>query len=102
MSAAFNLVLSALYTVTGFLIKSTIAKFFLFFGLFFVTTEFVPILFTGAASLLPGTSAITNALGGLPAGIWYFLELMRIDIGLPSVISAWATRFVIRRIPIIG
>ena len=102
MSAAFNLVLSALYTAVGFLVKSTIGKFFLFFGLFFVTTEFVPILFSGATSLLPGTTAITNALSGLPPGIWYFLELMRIDIGLPAIISAWATRFVIRRIPIIG
>jgi hypothetical protein len=102
MSAAFNLVLSALYKLGGFLVTSVVAKFLLFFGLFFVTTEFVPILFSGASSLLPATTSITNALAGLPAGVWYFLELMRIDIGLPSVISAWATRFVIRRIPLIG
>jgi hypothetical protein len=102
MGALFSLFLEALYMALGFLCRSLIGKFFLYFGLFFVTTEFVPLLFSGAASLLPGTSAITNSLAGLPAGVWYFLELSRIDVGLPAIITAWATRFVIRRIPIIG
>ena len=102
MSAAFILVLEALYMALGFLVRSVVGKMFLYFGLFFVTSEFVPLLFSGASSLLPGTSSISSGMSGLPAGIWYFLDLFKIDVGLPIVLSAWATRFVIRRIPIIG
>jgi Protein of unknown function (DUF2523) len=102
MGALFMLVLQSGYMVLGWLVRSVVGKMFLYFGLFFITSEFVPILFTGASSLLPGTSGISSGLSALPAGIWYFLDLFKIDVGLPIVLSAYATRFVIRRIPIIG
>jgi len=102
MGALFSLLLEGLYMLGGFLVRSVVGKLFLYFGLFFVVSEFVPILFSGSNSLLPSTSSISAAMSALPAGIWYILDLFRIDYGLPAVISAYATRFVIRRIPVIG
>jgi len=94
----FGIVLSALNTVLGFIFKSVIVKFVLFFGLFFVTTEFTSILST----LLPSSASLSGALGGIPAGVWYFLDLFNVSLGIPILLSAWVTRFMIRRIPVIG
>ena len=50
-------------------------------------------------------SPLTNlqsTLGGLPSGILYFCGLFRLDVGLPLILGAYLTRFLIRRIPIIG
>lgn len=96
----FQLVLSALFSVTGFIFKSVIVKFVLFFGLFFVVTEFVQVLTD--SSLLPDATALNGVLGGIPSGVWFFLDLFNFSLGFPMVISAMVTRFIIRRIPVIG
>lgn len=94
----FGIVLSALNVAVGFILRSVVVKFVVFFGLFFVTTEFVSVL----SSLLPDSSSVAGALVGIPAGVWYFLDLFNVTAGIPLLLSAWATRFIIRRIPVIG
>lgn len=94
----FGIFLSALNVLLGFIFRSVVVKFALFFGLFFVTTEFISIL----SPLLPNGSALGGALGGIPGGVWYFLDLFNVSVGLPLLMSAWSTRFIIRRIPLIG
>lgn len=49
-----------------------------------------------------GVSALTSAFSSLPEGVWYFVDLMRLDFGLPWVLSAFVARFLIRRLPVIG
>lgn len=46
--------------------------------------------------------AVKDAFAGLPAGIKYFLVLFQFDVGIPMLLSAMVTRFVIRRLPMIG
>ena len=94
----FGIVLSALNVVLGFVLRSVIVKFVLYFGLFFITTEFIALL----TPMLPDGSALSTALGGIPASVWYFLDLFNVSAGIPILLSAWVTRFIIRRIPIIG
>lgn len=94
----FSILVSALNLFGGFLLRSVVAKLFLFFGLYFVTTEFIPVIL----NLLPGTSSLSAALSGLSVDTWYVLDLFRVDVGLPAILSAMATRFIIRRIPLIG
>lgn len=94
----FGILLSALNAVLGFVLRSVIVKFVLYFGLFFVTTEFIAVMIP----LLPDASSLSSALGGIPAGVWYFLDLFNVSAGIPILLSAWVTRFVIRRIPVIG
>lgn len=91
LSSAFNATL-------GFLVRSVIAKFFVFFALFFITTEFLAVL----VDRLPNGQAMSGALSGIPPSMWYFLDLVHFDVGLPAVLSAWVLRFMIRRIPVIG
>ena len=94
----FGIVLSALNAALGWVFRSVIVKFFVFFGLYFVTVEFVQVLLP----LLPTSSSLNGAFSSIGAPIWYFLDLFAFSQGLPLVLSALATRFIIRRIPLIG
>jgi Protein of unknown function (DUF2523) len=96
----FGIFLSAINAALGFVLRSVIAKFFLFFGLFFVTTEFVQVLL--ASGILPSASGLSSAFGAIPSSVWYWLELFNVGSGLQLILSAMATRFIIRRIPVIG
>lgn len=94
----YAILLSAANALLGFVFRSVVVKFVLFFGLFFVTTEFISVL----TPLLPDGNALSGALGGIPSGVWYFLDLFNVSAGIPILLSAWVTRFIIRRIPLIG
>jgi hypothetical protein len=96
----FGIVLSALNVVLGFVMRSVIGKFFAYFVMYFVTTEFVSVL--QGAGILPTAASLAGAFGGIGADVWYFMDLCAFSSGVPLVISAYATRFIIRRIPVIG
>lgn len=90
-----------LSSILSFIFKKTVPKFFLFFGLFFLVAEFTPILI----ELVGGRELIANlssSFASLPSDIAYFLTPFHIDRGLELVISAYITRFIIRRIPLMG
>ncbi|PAV11609.1 DUF2523 domain-containing protein [Arsenophonus sp. ENCA] len=82
-----------------FVFKGIVPKFFLFFALFYITTEFIPVVIDG---FLPQSTNLAELFGALPDAIWYFLNLLQFPFGVPLVISAMVTRFIIRRLPIIG
>ena len=85
----------------GFVFKGTVAKFFVFFALFFITTEFIPVvieLFI-PENLRVNFQTLSN---NLPSDMWYFLELLKVPFGVTLFISAMLARFIIRRIPVIG
>lgn len=87
--------------VLGFLFKGVVVKFFIFFGLFYITTEFIPVIIE---LFIPKefNMDIQSLLNQLPNDIWYFLELFKIPFGLSLYISAMLARFIIRRIPVVG
>lgn len=94
----FGIVLSALNAALAFLVRSILVKFVVYFALFFVTTEFISVI----GSMLPTGDGLSAALGGIPSDVWFFLDLFNVSSGIPILLSAWVTRFVIRRIPVIG
>lgn len=96
----FAILVSALHSILGFVLRSVIVKFVLFFGLFFITTEFIQVL--TSSGLLPSASSLSGFFGGIPSAVWYFLNLFSFSTGVSALVSAWATRFIIRRIPVIG
>lgn len=94
----YAILLAAFNGALGFFARSIIAKFFTFFALFYVCTEFIALL----APRLPDGTALSGAFGTIPPAVWYFLDLAHLDIGLPSIISAYVLRFMIRRLPVVG
>lgn len=94
----FGILVSAFNFILAWVVRSVLVKFVLYFGLYFVTTEFIQII----SSLLPNANSLNGALSGIAANTSYFLDVFALQTGLSLIISAYVTRFIIRRIPIIG
>ena len=94
----FGILLSAFYSILGWLMRSVLVKFVLYFGLWFVTTEFIQVL----VPMLPGASSLSSAFAQQNSGIWFFLDLFKVPFGISSCLSAFVLRFSIRRLPLIG
>ena len=94
----FGILISALNTLLGFVFRSLIIKFVVFFALYFVVQGFVEIL----VELLPDSSNLSSLLANLSNGFWYFINLSKLPQGISMIIPAMFTRFIIRRIPVIG
>ncbi|NBH74737.1 DUF2523 family protein [Rodentibacter pneumotropicus] len=96
-----SLILRLFNGLLGFVFKGLVAKFFVFFALFYITTEFIPVVID---LFIPQNLKINfqQLFNNLPNDIWYFLELLEIPFGISLYISAILARFIIRRIPVIG
>ncbi|MFZ6864710.1 DUF2523 family protein [Undibacterium sp. Ji67W] len=94
----FGILVSAFNFILAWVVRSVLVKFVLYFGLYFVTTEFIQII----SSLLPNANSLNGALSSIAANTSYFLDVFALQSGLSLIISAYVTRFIIRRIPIIG
>ncbi|MBN3796302.1 DUF2523 domain-containing protein [Burkholderia sp. Ac-20392] len=94
------LLASAVNLLLGFVVRSVIAKFFAYFVMYFITTEFIAVL--QSSGLLPTAASLSGAFGGIGADVWYFLDLCAFSFGVQLIVAAFATRFIIRRIPVIG
>lgn len=94
----FGILVSAFNVALGFVLRTVVVKFILFFGLYFVVQAFVPVL----ASLLPKSVDIAGLFSSLPDSAWYFVNLFMVTEGIKLMFSALLTRFIIRRIPLIG
>ncbi|MEI7383700.1 DUF2523 family protein [Pectobacterium versatile] len=91
--------LAALYAGISFIFRSVVMKFVVMFGLFFVVQEFVPVLLSLInVSPLP----LAELFNQLPDSVWFFLNLFQVPTGISLMVAAIITRFIIRRIPLIG
>ncbi|MGQ7936995.1 DUF2523 domain-containing protein [Paraburkholderia sp. D1E] len=96
----YGILISAFNVVLAFVVRSIIGRFFAYFVMYFITTEFIAVL--QSAGVFPTAASLSGAFGGIGSDIWYFLDLCAFSYGAPAVISAFAMRFIIRRIPVIG
>jgi len=95
----FGILLSALFSALAWVVRSILVKFVVFFGLFYITTEFMGVI---VPSLLPNSQSIFSAMSSLPPSMAYFMNIMQVPLGMSMIFSALVTRFIIRRIPVIG
>ena len=96
----FGIVRSALFAVVGWIFRGATIKFLILSVLYYAITWIIE-------SVLPAIdisplSALQGLLDTLPSGIVYFLGVMRFDVGLPLILGAMLSKFIIRRLPIIG
>lgn len=94
----FGILVSAGMRILSFVLGSVVIKFVVFFALLFVTQEFFQLI----SSMIPQSARVNFALSSIPASVWYFLDLFNISAGLSALFSAYTTRFLIRRLPVIG
>jgi hypothetical protein len=96
----FAILVSAFNTALGWLVRGVVIKFVILTALYYVVTWIADAVLSRL-----DISSLTNlqsTLGGLPEGILFFCGLFRVDVGLPLILGAMLTKFLIRRLPIIG
>lgn len=89
-----------LWPLLSWFVRSVVVKFIVLGALFFVIQALMPRLLAQLAAWSP--TSIFAGLTVLSPGVWWFLDKFALDLGIPLILSAYATRFTIRRIPVIG
>lgn len=90
-----------LWPIVSWLLREIIVKFVVFTAVFALVAFLVPKAVEFLAPWL-NTAGLAEAFAGLGSGVWFFLDFFQIGFGVPLLISAWVTRFLIRRLPVIG
>lgn len=87
--------------VLSWLFRVVVIKFFILTAVFAVLALVVPMAID---LILPfiGASSLSSSFSLLPAGVWWILDNLALDYGLPLIISSFIARFLIRRLPFVG
>lgn len=94
-------ILAALRVFFGWLLGQVVLKAVILTGLALV----LAFLGSWLWSLMPSylsANTLTAVFNAIPAGIWWFLDYVRLPQGLPIVLGAVLIAFLIRRLPVIG
>jgi Protein of unknown function (DUF2523) len=96
----YGILVSAARFLLGWLLRGVVVKFVILSAIYYVITFIVE----GVLSQLDISplTGLQTLLDTLPSGMLYFMGVFRFDVGLPLILGAMLTGFVIRRLPIIG
>jgi len=70
--------------------------------LFLLLSLLVPMALSFLMPFLVSPATLDQLFNSFPSGVWYFWNIARLDFGLPLMISAIISRFLIRRLPVVG
>ena len=87
--------------LVSWLIRAVVIKFIVLTAVFSVMAIVIPMIINLISPFL-GVAGLTNSFVNLDPGIWFFLDFFALDYGVPLILSAFVTRFLIRRLPVIG
>lgn len=87
--------------VLSWLLRTVVIKFVFLVVLAVIFELFIPVVI-GYVSPFITAFLQSSGFSGLDAGVWWVLDLFNISFGVPLVLSAYVSRFLIRRIPFIG
>ncbi len=90
-----------LWSVVTWLLREVILKFIIMGFVFLLVVELTPLVISALGSFINPTG-LTSSFSSIPPGVWFFLDFFALDVGIPLLITAHVSRFVIRRIPFIG
>lgn len=90
-----------LWSVVTFILQEVFLKFVILAALFFIVVTLTPLIVTALGSMV-SAAGLSSAFSGIPAGVWFWLDFAALDVGIPLLISAHVTRFIIRRVPVVG
>ncbi|WP_067739077.1 DUF2523 family protein [Novosphingobium naphthalenivorans] len=98
----YAILISAFNTVLGWVLRALVFKVIVFGVLLFVTTEATQYMLEKLTEVGNPTDTLQSSISGIGSGALYFIGLLRLDVGIPLILSAYVTGFAIRRLPIIG
>lgn len=93
--------LNIFFSFFAYFLHGAVLRFVFLTGLFGVMALLMPILIGYVAPFVLPIS-LTGAFQNQSAAVWFFVDFFSLGYGLPLMISAFVTRFLIRRLPVIG
>lgn len=94
----FQLLIGFANSLISFIFKKTVIKFLVITAIFYVVESLSKVLIT----YIPTLSGLNQYFALIPNDLWYFLDLIAFSTGFPMILAAYATAFLIRRLPLIG
>ena len=85
----------------SWLFRGIVVKFLVFTAVFALVSFLVPYAVSYLGNFTD-TFMVGYALYSLDEEIWYVIRFFDLEDGLPLIFSAYVSRFLIRRLPIIG
>lgn len=98
----YGILISAFNATLAWLLRAVVAKVIVFGLLLLVTTEATQYMLGKLTEIGDPTATLQTSISGIGSGALYFIGLLRLDVGLPLILSAYVAGFAIRRMPIIG
>ncbi len=93
--------LNVLYLVGAWLVREVIIKASVIAGLYWLLVYLMPLVWSYVSGFV-GVSGLSSLFNAVPDGVYWFLYALKFDVGLPLIISAYVSRFLIRRLPVVG
>ena len=87
--------------VVTWIFRDLVIKFVIFTAMFAVIAFFVPYAVQWLAGFI-GVGGLNSAFSAVDPGVWWWLDAFNAVAGIPLLISAYVSRFLIRRLPVIG
>ncbi len=87
--------------VFGWLLRGAQIKFVLFTVIAALFTFLMSFVLPQIVDFI-SPSGLNAAFSSVDPRIWYFINLFNLTAGLPLIISAYVSRFIIRRLPFVG
>jgi len=84
----------------GWLVRGAVIKFVILSAVYYVVTFIADAVF-GRLDI-SAMSGLQTAFSSLPESTLYFMGVFRLDVGIPLILGAMLTAFIIRRLPFIG
>lgn len=96
----YALLISIFSYAYNLVFRAGLVKMMMFFALTYIIFE--ALNFIKSLINVYNFDALTNLFNALPSEIWYFLNIFAFAFGIKLIIGALITRFIIRRLPIVG
>lgn len=93
--------LAILWPMVSWIFRGVVIKFVILTSVFAVMAIVVPLAIDLIAPKI-GVTGMSSAFAGLGSDVWFYLDFFALGYGIPLLISAAVTRFLIRRLPLIG
>ena len=90
-----------LIPILNWIFRAVIVKFVVMAVVFVGVTVLLPMMLDLVAPFL-GAASLTSAFSALPPTVWFFLDVARLDVGIPAMLSVGVTLFILRRVPFLN
>jgi hypothetical protein len=98
---ALPLLVPLIASAITWIFREIVVKFLVFTAAISLVVFLVPFVVSYLGDFIK-PAFLVSAFSQIPSEVWFFLDFFALDSGLPLVISAYVSRFLIRRMPVIG